>query len=103
MTGEQADLAHSACAHRWQRLPIVDFSVTYMCQICRGVLRVSWIGVAGRTLDDLDRAFETVHGGIVTGDAPAGPLKQEAAWIKHLTGGALVRLAEARENAGGAP
>jgi hypothetical protein len=103
MTGEQGDLAHSACAHRWQRLPIVDFSVTYMCQICRGALQISWIGVADRTLDDLDRAFETVHGGVVTGGAPTGPLNQEAAWIEHLTGASLVRGAEARENAGGVP
>jgi hypothetical protein len=78
------------CGHRWQRLPIVDFSVTYMCKDCRGALQVAWTGIAGRTLDALDRAFEAVHGGTVTGEAPLGPLEQEATRIECLTAASLV-------------
>jgi hypothetical protein len=91
------------CDHQWERLPVVDFSMTYLCQDCRKALQVSWIGLAGRPLDDIDRAFGAVYGGTVIGAVPPGPLEQEPAWIEYLTGMALMRDAEARENAGGAP
>ena len=53
------------CDHRWQRLPIVDFSAIYKCQECETALQISWLAAAGGTLDDLDRAFEAKHGGKV--------------------------------------
>jgi hypothetical protein len=77
---------NGTCDHRWLRLPIVDFSATYRCQTCAWALRVSWIAVADRTLDDLDRAFEAVHGGTVAGSAPMPALEQETAWLEYLTG-----------------
>jgi hypothetical protein len=65
MTDEPAG---SACDHRWLRLPIADFSVTYQCRDCAIAFRFSWLAAAGGTLDDLDRKFEMRYGGTVTGD-----------------------------------
>lgn len=67
----------STCDHRWQRMPIVDFSVTYMCRGCETALRVG-LGPPGLTFGDRDRLFEAEHGGRVIG-APAAPSLLEIA------------------------
>jgi len=54
-----------SCDHRWLRLPVVDFSVTYQCQDCPLSVQAGWLGLAAKTMDDLDRAFEAEYGGTV--------------------------------------
>jgi hypothetical protein len=69
----------SDCDHRWLRLPVVDFNVSYQCRECGQVTTVvagedgGWMGFAGRTMEDLDRAFGERCGGKVEGLAVPWP------------------------------
>ena len=77
------------CDHRWQRLPIVDFSVVYMCRGCETALQVG-LGPPGLTLGDRDRLFEAQYGGRVIGAPRAPSLLEIAGRVEEQTG---VRLA----------
>lgn len=57
----------STCDHRWLRLVVVDFSITYQCQECPVAVQAGWLGLANRTMEDVDRALEAEYGGKVTG------------------------------------
>ena len=83
------DVRVSDCDHRWQRLPIVDFSVTYMCRGCETALQVG-LGPPGLTLGDRDRLFEAQYGGRVIGAPRAPSLLEIARRVEEQTG---VRLA----------
>ena len=77
------------CDHRWQRLPIVDFSVTYMCRGCETALQVG-LGTPGLSLGDRDRLFEVQYGGRVIGAPAPLSLLEIAERVEEQTG---VRLA----------
>jgi len=66
----------SPCDHRWLRLPVVTFSVTYQCQDCPLSVQAGWLGLAARTMEDLDRAFEAEYGGKVTPSLSTMPRPQ---------------------------
>jgi hypothetical protein len=55
----------STCDHRWVRLPVVDFSVTYRCDRCKTGVQAGWMRMAGCGMEDIDRAFEAEYGGKV--------------------------------------
>ena len=50
---------------QWQRLPVVDFSAVYRCKGCARAMQVGVGAMLGRTLDDLDAAFQQEFGGVV--------------------------------------
>ena len=58
----------NGCDHRWRRLPVVTFSVTYQCQDCPLSVQAGRPGLAAKTMEDLDRAFGAEYGGTVIMD-----------------------------------
>ena len=87
----------SGCGHRWQRLPIVDFSLTYMCRGCETALQVG-LGPPGLSLGDRDRLFEAEHGGRVIGAPAPLSLRELAERVEEQTGVRLAILDEPDED-----
>jgi hypothetical protein len=63
----------TACGHRWERLPIVDFSVTYRCGHCAVTRQApQWMTLTAGDLRYLDLLFAQEYGG-TTADGSALP------------------------------
>ena len=87
----------NACDHRWQRLPIVNLSLTYMCRGCETALQVGF-GPPGLTLGDRDRLFEVQYGGRVIGAPAPLSLREIAERVEEQTGVRMAILDEPDED-----
>jgi hypothetical protein len=53
--------------HRWGRMPVTDFTVTYKCLGCPEMHKVRW-GWTASSAGEVDHAIMEAHGGIVHGE-----------------------------------